>query len=87
LSLLQEVHEEAQNTPLMRENLNSISTKSVISDEIETQKKALAAAQRKLDRMEQGILLIRENIAGLRDEFAEVKNSTGKAVPGKRRAP
>ena len=63
----------AQKRTLMRENVRSISTKSVSSDEIETQRKALAAAQRKLDSMAHRILLIRERIAVLRAELAEAK--------------
>jgi uncharacterized protein YktA (UPF0223 family) len=64
----------AQKRTLMRENVKSISTKSVSTDEIETQRQALAAAQRRLDRLAQRVLLIREKIAVLRDELAEAKN-------------
>ena len=63
----------AQKRTLMRENVKSISTESVSSDEIEIQRKALAAVQRKLDSMAHRILLIRERIAVLRDELAEAK--------------
>jgi hypothetical protein len=64
----------ARKRTLMRENVKSISSTSVSSEAIETQRKTLAAAQRKLDRMAQNVLLMRERIALLRHALAEVRD-------------
>lgn len=56
---------------LMRNNVEKISTRSVVSDELDKQRALLQSAERKLERMEQGIEKIREKITGLRQQLAE----------------
>jgi len=54
----------------MRNNLERISTQSVTPNELDEQWKELQAVERKLARMEQGRLKVREKIAGLRQQLA-----------------
>jgi hypothetical protein len=58
----------------MRRNVETISTRSVASGEIEAQQSELAAAMRKLARMNQRMVLIRGKIAGLRQELADARS-------------
>lgn len=63
-----------QHKTLMRKNAETISTRSVTSGEIENQRAELAAAVRKLARLEKRMVLIREKITGLRQELADARS-------------
>jgi len=59
---------------LMRNNLERISTRSVTPSELDEQRAVLESVERKLARMEQGRLKVREKIAGLRQQLAEARS-------------
>lgn len=59
---------------LMRENVDRISSRSVTSDDLQAQRILLDKAERKLARMEEARVKIRERITGLREQLAEARS-------------
>jgi paraquat-inducible protein B len=69
-----EIADLSTDRTLMRNNLERISTQSVTSNELDEQQAVLEAVERKLARMEQARLKVREKIAGLRQQLAEARS-------------
>ena len=59
---------------LRRKNIENISANSVTTDEISDQRKELAAAERRLDRMESKVEAIREKVAQSRQRVDELRS-------------
>ena len=61
---------------LKRRNIENITANSVASDEIETQRKELAAAEHRLQRMKQRILATKDRVAKARQQLYDLRNQT-----------
>lgn len=62
-----------KNRTLMRNNAEKIATRSVSSDELQTQHALLVKAEQKLSRMDQTRGKVRERITMLRQQLAEAR--------------
>lgn len=61
---------------LKNSNIKNITVSSVASDEISAQRKELAAAERRLDRMEQKILAKKDQVAQSRQRLSDLRNQS-----------
>lgn len=59
---------------LKRKNIEKITTSSVVSDEITAQQNELAAAERKLERVDNSVLKMKDKLDLIRQQLSDARN-------------